>query len=304
VAQNQPFPKLYLQKIASLRESGFRNWDAFAKMSILNGKGYVLSSYRESCGVVVNLNTMTAVGGSYGMECQLKDAKMIVADDVNINIGGVWSGGDVPYMRSYTPLSGGGLNYTDEVTPEGAPEKAFFQKEKKRLFLAMGESGVGAWDTSDPSALWKLGQPLGSFYTENGYEIFHRAIDVVAENQYIFVLAGDDQRGVLAIVSPTEPDYELSWLSSASQVGELDINSLPVLLKKSGDRIFIATKNNILIIDVADATRLTLVETISVVATDIEVMGDVLIVASGNIMYAIQLDSIGYWRQCCRPIIY
>jgi len=96
----------------------------------------------------------------------------------------------------------------------------------------------------------------------------------------------------------------LSWLSSASQVGELDINSLPVLLKKSGDRIFIATKNNILIIDVADATRLTLVETISVVATDIEVMGDVLIVASGNIMYAIQLDSIGYWRQCCRPIIY
>ena len=75
------------------------------------------------------------------------------------------------------------------------------------------------------------------------------------------------------------------------------------MLKKSGDRIFIATKNNILVVDVEDA-RPMLVETIPVVATDIEVMGDVLIVASGNLLHTIQLNSNGYWRQCCRPRSY
>ncbi|MFZ2188585.1 MAG: hypothetical protein WAV73_03445 [Candidatus Moraniibacteriota bacterium] len=282
-----------LQKVSSLRGNGFRNWDAFNKMAILNGKGYALSTYSESCGIVADLNAMT-IAVPIGMECQLKNSAIIIADDVNINIGGgMFSGGKtVPYVRSYVPLSNGELNYQSAVTPEGIPEKVFFQPEKKYLFMAMGNAGMGVWDTTDPRALWKLGQPRDTFYAADGYDYFKKAIDMVAENQYVYALAGDDYgwRGVLAIISLTEPNYDSYWFRFANQVGGLDINDEPLFLKKSGNRIYVATKESgILVVDVSDATKPKLVETIPIIAQDIEIVGDKLIVASGNLLQVIRL---------------
>jgi hypothetical protein len=282
-----------LQKISSLRGNGFRNRDAFSEMSILNGRGYVLSTYSESCGIVADLSTMT-IAVPIGMECQIKDSKIITTDGVDIYIGGgMLSGGKtVPYVRSYVPLSNGELNYQSAVTPEGIPEKVFFQPEKKYLFLAMGNAGIGAWDTTDPRALWKLGQPRDTFYTADGYDYFKRAIDMVSENQYVYALAGDDQcwRGVLAIISLTEPSYDEYWFRFANQVGGLDIDDGPLFLKKSGNRIFIATKtSSILVVDVSDAMKPKLIETISIMATDFEVIEDKLIVASDNLLQVVQL---------------
>ena len=61
-------------------------------------------------------------------------------------------------------------------------------------------------------------------------------------------------------------------------------------LSAFGNRIFIATKtSSILVVDVSDAMKPKLIETISIMATDFEVIEDKLIVASDNLLQVVQL---------------
>lgn len=278
-----------LQKVSSLRGNGYQAWDAFTRISVLNGYGYVLSSYYNSPGAVVNLNTMAALFN--GIDWQLKNAKSITNDGAGIYIGG-GSESVPPYLRTYVPLpSSGELSFSGSLALDAITERAFSQKDKKYLFLAMGVAGIGIWNTINLGSPYKLGQSRKEFYSANGNTFFSKAIDIVAEGQYVYALAGDAPgwRGVLAIISLTDPSYVPTWFSLAKQAGALDIDNGLLFMKKNGNRIYIATKTNILVVDVSVVTAPRLIEKISLIATAMEVVGDKLLVADGYHVRVVKL---------------
>lgn len=279
-----------IETISSLRGNGFKLWEAFNQMTTLSGHGYVLSDYYDSCGVVVSLEKML-ISVPSGMECQLKNSKKSITTDGanNVFIGG-GDGVSAPYVYSYSPLgSSGELTIKDSVTPGGVPEKMFFQKETNRLFLAMFDGGgIEVYDTTNPNALWRLGYPRKNFYPKVGYNFFGTAIDVIAEGQCVYALAGDQKKGTLAIILlPKENGSD--WFSSANQVGEVDIPDKPIFIKKSGNKIFVATMKNIVIVDVATITSPKIVATLDIVATDLEISEGKLLVATGSFLKIIRL---------------
>jgi hypothetical protein len=278
-----------LQKISSLRGNGYQAWDAFTKISILNGYGYVLSDYYNSPSAVVNLSAMTALFN--GIDWDLNDPKSISNDGAGLYIGG-GSENVPPYLRSYLPLpSSGELSFMGSRSLEAIPERAFSQMDKKYLFLAMSDAGIAIWDTTNPGEPYKLGQPRKEFYSASGYITFSKAIDMVAEGQYVYALAGDAPgwRGVLAIISLTDPSYVSTWFSLAKQASAMDLEYGLLFMKKSGNRIYIATKTNILIVDVSVVTAPRLVEKIAIIANAIEVVGDKLLVADGYHVKVVKL---------------